>query len=286
MNDPIDALDPEKLFGEGGRVRVIGHAGELVDEADSTMDLCRERAQSGAADGYVVLAEAQRAGRGRDGDWECPPGRGILLSALVRRGLRSSRRKLLGIMSAVAATEAVRRFVPAARIKWPNDVVVCRRTDPLSLSKLGGVLVEQVHLSDRAPAHVLGIGLNVNQTADELPENPDVPATSIRLERGEALADRTPLCSQLLDRLDFWYGLLLRGQCERLLARWRTLSCLMGHRVKVRAVDQAFVGEVLGLRSSGELIVRDPTGRRHFLEEQRSELIFGSQEDYPDPTAR
>lgn len=286
MNETAEPLNAGRVFRESDRSRVIGQDGELLEVVDSTMDLCRERALSGARDGYVVIAEAQKAGRGRDGDWICPPGRGILMSVLIRRGLRSSRRKLLGIMSAVATSEAVRRFVPEARIKWPNDVVVCQHTDPLSLSKLGGVLVEQVHLSDRAPAHVLGIGVNVNQGREELPADADIPASSVRLERENVSTDRNLLCSKLLDRLDYWYDVLMRGHSERLLARWRSLSCLLGHRVKVRAGDQAFVGEVLGLRSSGELIVKDPTGRRHFLEEQRSELVFGSPDGYPDPTAR
>lgn len=276
MTDPEDPLDRDGILESIGRSRVIGRAGEVVQEVDSTMDLCRQRAESGAVDGYVVLAESQRAGRGRKGSWECPPGRGLLLSVLVRRGLRSSRRKLLGIMSAVAATEAVRRSLPAARIKWPNDIVVCGQSAPLVLRKLGGVLVEQVSRSDRVPAHVLGVGVNVNQRPEELPEKADIPATSVRIERGGEYTDRNVLCRTLLDRLDFWYDTLLRGQHERLLARWRNLSCLLGRRVRVRVGSRRFTGQVLGLRSSGELIVRDPTGRRHHLEEQRSELLPGS----------
>jgi len=278
----IERLDAGKAFSGGSRRRVIGCTGEILPLVESTMDLCRQRVESGAPDGYVLVAEEQRAGRGRKGKWECPCGLGLLMSVLLRLGLPRSKRKLIGIMGALATAEAVQRVGPPARIKWPNDIVITARpsspraecSQELALKKLGGVLVEQVPRSDAAPIHILGIGVNVNQPPELLPAHADLPPTSVRIERGGAWTDRSTLCRMLIERLDFWYEKLARGQFERLLARWRTLSCLLGQRVTIAVGSDTFVGEVLGLRATGELVVKNSAGQSMPLTDEKTTLVF------------
>jgi len=271
-----DVLSAEKIFAAHGRKRVIGCRGEVLPVVDSTMHVARRRAEGGSPDGYVVVAEEQTAGRGRKGKWECPPGLGLLMSVVLRLGLPLQERRVFTILGAVAAAEAVQRFGPPARIKWPNDVVVAVQEGDLVLKKLGGVLVEQVGRSDAVPAHILGIGINVNQKRRHLPGEAALPATSVLLERGGVRTDRNALCRTLLERLDFWYERLYHGQTERLLARWRSLNCLPGRRVTISMGGRTFPAEVLGVRSTGELIVRDATGQRLHLTEEKARLVFGT----------
>ena len=272
----IDPLNAEKIFVAEARKRVVGCAGEVLPVVDSTMRAARRRAECGSPDGYVVLAEQQTAGRGRMGEWECPAGLGVLMSVVLRLGLPLSQRKMLTMLGAVAAAEAVHRFGPPARIKWPNDVVIASEEGDLALKKLGGVLVEQVSQSDAAPVHILGIGLNVNQTRRQLPRAAALPATSVLLERGGVRTDRNALCKALLERLDLWYEELCHGHTEGLLARWRSLSCLLGRRVTVSVGERSFPAEVAGIRSTGELIVRNAAGRRVYLAEEKAKLLFGA----------
>ncbi len=271
----MEPLDATAIFGSGGR-RLIGRTGEVLQVVESTMDTARRRAARGAPDGYVVLAERQRLGRGRTGSWHCPARQGVLMSVVLGLGVSARERWLITLAGAVACAEALRHFGPDVRIKWPNDIVVAEKAQGLRIRKLGGVLVEQYQHGDAAPVHILGIGINVNQDRRHLPAGTPVPCTSLKAELGGRSVDRSAACVRLLDRLDFWYGKLRRGHPEALLARWRTLSCLLGETVRAQVNGQTVEGTVLGLRATGELILRLPTGRDMLLASERTTLLVGS----------
>lgn len=267
-------LEPKLIFRARAEPVVVGAQGEVLPSVSSTMDVARERLRAGAPDGYVVLAEHQTAGRGRKGSWECPPGRGLLMSVILRVGMPSSDQKLVGILGAVAAVEAIRRFGIPAQIKWPNDVVVAAEGgEALRVRKLGGVLVERATRGDAAPAHLLGIGLNVDQSADELPRDQAVEPTSMRLEKGHEL-DRNAVCRALLQELDSWYRRLTMGQHEHILARWRRRSCLLDRNVKARIGGRVVSGKVAGIRSTGELILLVESGGRLLLSDEKARLLL------------
>ena len=160
----------------------------VVAETASTNADVAAAARAGAAEGLVITAESQVAGRGRQGrGWSMPPRSGIAVSVLLRPdGLVPAKYGWLPLLAGVALVEAVRRVADVdAVLKWPNDLLVGGR-------KCGGVLVE-VHDG----AAVVGIGVNTSLTAAELP----VPtATSLTLA-GAAAADRDPLLRALLRRL-------------------------------------------------------------------------------------
>lgn len=270
----MKALEADKLFGAGPDPTIIGAEGEVLQSVSSTMDVAREALLAGAPDGYVVLADHQTAGRGRDGQWVCPPGRGLLMSVVLTVGLRATEQKLIVILGAVAAVEAARRFGVPARIKWPNDVVVASTGgDSLRVRKLSGMLVERVGRGDAAPAYILGIGLNINQSRDELPPDAALEPTSMRIERGQEF-DRNAVCKALLEELNSWYRRLVLGQSERILARWRLRSCLLGERIRARVGGQVLLGKVLGIRRTGELIVEDTAGQQLLLTEERTQLLL------------
>ena len=270
----VDQLKADRLFGSGGAGSVIGAAGEVVATCDSTMDVARTRLRNGAPDGYAVAAEHQTAGRGREGAWVCPPGRGLLMSVVLRLRLPARERKLLTILGAVAAAEAIRGFGLHARIKWPNDVVMAAyRRGGLHVGKLGGVLVEAERQGDSAPAHVLGIGINVNLSAADLPTGAAVAPTSMQMVAGREFS-RTVVGRALLAQLDEWYRRVSMGQSEALLARWRRRSCMVGHAVRARVGRRVLAGTVLGIRSSGELILQDEHGERQLLSDRNARLLL------------
>ena len=267
-------LRPDLALGARGGPVIVGALGEVLQSVGSTMDVARERLRAGAPDGYVVLAEHQTAGRAREGTWQCPASRGILAGIVLRLGLPKSEQKIVGIMGAVAAVEAVRKFGVQAQIKWPNDVVVSRKgPGPLAIKKLGGVLVERVLRGDAAPGYVLGIGLNVNQSPEELPPQTRVPPTSMRIEADQEF-DRNAVCRALLEELNGWYRRLAMGQHEHLLARWRRRSCLLDREVSARVGGRVVTGIVSGIRSTGELILQDRDGRRLLLSDEKARLLL------------
>ena len=127
----------------------------------------------------------------------------------------------LSLVGGLAVAEAVEDALQlAAQLKWPNDVMVDRR-------KVAGILAE---------AHdgivVLGIGLNVNQTRDELPADARVPAASLRTVDGE-VRDLAPLLADLLARLELHYDAWAAGGLDAVFDGIGSRDFLRGRRVRI-----------------------------------------------------
>jgi len=167
----------------GGR---LGRPYRFVAECASTQRLLGEDEPEGA----LVATDHQTAGRGRLGRvWEDTPGRGLLFSVLLRPTLHMAIWPELSIV----AGEAVAAALPVdARLSHPNDVMADGR-------KLAGILPEASTGRVR-----LGIGINVNQSAAELPENTVKPTTSLRIETGREW-ERAPLLAAILLELERRY---------------------------------------------------------------------------------
>lgn len=145
-------------------------------------------------EGTVVATDHQTAGRGRLGRvWEDTPGTSLLFSVLLRPALPADRLPELSVLGAEAVAEAVRELtgLPAV-VKDPNDVLVEGR-------KVAGVLGEATE-----GRVILGIGVNVSQTAAQLPPETRLPATSLALET-HAETDRGELLAAILERLETRY---------------------------------------------------------------------------------
>lgn len=198
------ASRPVFLWDVRRAVRSTGWRIVWLDAVVSTNDVVRGAAERGAAERLAVFADLQTRGRGREGRrWIAPPGRGLLCSTLWRDPALA---ETLPMRCGVAVAAAVGRFGVTARLKWPNDVLI-------DGAKVAGVLIESGYLGERPEYFVAGIGLNVLQSAEELPETP-YPATSLWLATGRSI-DRAELAAALLDEL----------AVERvdLMERWREL---------------------------------------------------------------
>ncbi len=271
-----DKLSSSAIFDSGSPTHVIGREGEVHELVGSTMDVCRRRAREGVVDGYVVLAEQQTEGRGRRTGWRCEARAGLLMSVFLGRAVPRGRRMVLSALGAVAAAEAVRGFGVEASIKWPSDVVVVGGHGRLDLKKIGGVLVEPVRREEAVPLHVLGIGMNVNQDADQLPGSTNLPPQSLLLERGGQPVDRNVLARRVLARLDRYYEQMLRTDDGELLDRWRELSCLLGRTVRVESEGRRFPVRVKDIQETGKLSVRAADGRQLELRDQNTHIVLDS----------
>jgi BirA family biotin operon repressor/biotin-[acetyl-CoA-carboxylase] ligase len=172
---------PRALGPQGWRVEVLART-------PSTNALLGERARAGEAAGLVVVAEEQTAGRGRlDRSWVSPPRAGLTFSVLLRPDLPAAQWSWLPLWTGLAVATALREHAQVdAQLKWPNDVLVDER-------KVCGVLAEV----PVPGAVVLGIGLNVTTTEDELPH---AQATSLRLA-GAGTTDRDTVLRAVLRAL-------------------------------------------------------------------------------------
>jgi BirA family biotin operon repressor/biotin-[acetyl-CoA-carboxylase] ligase len=174
----------------------VGNEIVVVEETRSTNDLAWEAAERGASEGFVVFAERQTAGRGQYGrSWDSAPYLGLWFSVLLRpaMSLRESA-QLTSLLADAVATTIKQETGCAASIKPPNDIYVAGR-------KVAGVLVEGRTDKDGNYVAVAGIGINVNQTIDDFPEELRATAGSMAMAAGRKVS-RTKLAIALLRKLD------------------------------------------------------------------------------------
>ncbi|MGH3500440.1 MAG: biotin--[acetyl-CoA-carboxylase] ligase [Nocardioidaceae bacterium] len=233
---------------------------EVLDEVESTNTVLAQQAAGGAPSGAVLVAEHQASGRGRlDRGWSAPVRSAITMSVLVRpHGMPLSSWPWVPLLAGLAVAASVRHetTVPAS-LKWPNDVVVDDR-------KLAGVLVERVDGGAPGAAAVIGLGVNVSLSADELPTQ---NATSLLLEEATT-TDRSVLVRAILRALD---GLLSTWECSGteprngLLPAYVDACSTLGRQVRVELPDGgSSTGEAVGVDETGRLLVRSTEGQQAF----------------------
>jgi BirA family biotin operon repressor/biotin-[acetyl-CoA-carboxylase] ligase len=198
---------------------------------------------SAAADpgGSVLVAEYQSAGRGRlDRTWTSPPRAGLTFSVLLRPDQPAPRWSWLPLLTGLALREAVADVTALdAVLKWPNDLLVGPRR-----LKAAGVLVQ---LADAVA--VIGVGLNVTTTVDELPVD---TATSLAIEG--ASPDRTALLVAILDRLGRRYRRWEGG--GEIAADYRDACATIGAEVIVSPTDGTpFRATATDVDADGRLVV-------------------------------
>jgi BirA family biotin operon repressor/biotin-[acetyl-CoA-carboxylase] ligase len=204
---------------------------------DSTNIRARELAAAGAPDGTLVTAAEQTAGRGRQGrTWTAPPGRALLCSLVIREPPR-----LLPLAAGVAVAEVAG---DAARLKWPNDVLIDGR-------KVAGILVEG---RPQERWEVLGIGLNVAVRPEDFPPELRETAATLGLEP-EAVE---PTLVRLLEAAARW----IEADAGEVLAAVRDRDALGGRTVSWSAGE----GVADGIDEDGRLVVVTGEGARVTLD--------------------
>ncbi|WP_256300068.1 biotin--[acetyl-CoA-carboxylase] ligase [Haloarchaeobius salinus] len=225
---------------------------EYHDSLGSTNDSARELADEGASD-VVVVADEQTGGRGRlDREWAAPPG-GVYASILTRPTVPPSQVPLATLAAAVAVTRAAREAGVDARIKWPNDVLAPVDDvagDGPEYRKLAGILTEMEGEADRVSWLVVGIGVNANVAAGDLPPT----ATSLREQLGEGV-DRQVFLQRVLEAYNE-----LGTDPDTVLPAWREHALTLGQRVRVETPSGEVVGEAVDVASPGALLVETDDG--------------------------
>jgi BirA family biotin operon repressor/biotin-[acetyl-CoA-carboxylase] ligase len=220
-----------------------------VPSLPSTMDAVAEAARAGAGEGFVVVAGAQTAGRGRRGRaWESLPDAGLYVSVLLRPSAAQARAlALLTLAVGVGVRRAIVHATGVApELKWPNDLVVDGR-------KLAGILAEGHAIGTDAQAVVVGIGINISASmmSDEVARR----ATSIEEERGQRIA-RGDLLEAVLADVAAVYDDLRRGGADDILRDWMAAApSATGARVEWDGRDGPRHGVTAGVDSAGALLV-------------------------------
>jgi BirA family biotin operon repressor/biotin-[acetyl-CoA-carboxylase] ligase len=233
------------LLKKGSLVREVFYQNRV----DSTNAVAAAMAAEGLAEGTVVTADSQSAGRGRlQRKWISPASGNLYFSIILRPSTGPDRVAQIGLVAAASVHRALTGEKPGLRIgiKWPNDILAGGR-------KLAGILCEAKSEADVIHYAVVGIGINVN--ARSFPKELADSATSIRLETGSD-CDRPRLLAAVLNAFEEDYRRWLdAGDLTPLLPYLEEHSLLAGRSVVVASLDRRRSGKVRGFTATGELLL-------------------------------
>ncbi|MFE0193410.1 biotin--[acetyl-CoA-carboxylase] ligase [Streptomyces sp. NPDC058989] len=228
---------------------------DVVPATGSTNTDLAGRAAGGAVEGAVLVAEEQSAGRGRlDRTWSAPPRSGLFFSVYLTPRVPVERWGWLPLLAGVATATALSRTAGVdTALKWPNDLLV---TVDGAERKAGGILAERA-----ADGVVVGIGLNVTLTADELP----VPGAGSLALAGARTTDRDPLLRAVLRSLDHWYGEWQTADgdpaASRLQEAYAAGCATLGRTVRAELPGGTdIVGEAVAIDGDGRLVLATADG--------------------------
>ena len=255
-----DATPPEGIEYRNAIARARPRLGRLASRFDflptisSTNDVALERSATAVAEGHdaeglVVVAGEQTAGRGRRGHtWFSPPGSGLYVSVVLAPARARVDRPRATLLLTLAAGVAIAEGIAVATglrpdLKWPNDLQVAR-------CKLAGILAEGA----AGQQVVLGYGINIAAAA--LPPELRDRTTSLESELGRAV-DRADVLVETLVALSARYEDLLDGRFDAILDAWRRLSpSAAGGRVSWTTKAGQLSGVTAGIDDHGALLVR------------------------------
>jgi BirA family transcriptional regulator, biotin operon repressor / biotin---[acetyl-CoA-carboxylase] ligase len=221
---------------------------------DSTNRVAMDLGYAGEAEGAVVLAEEQTAGRGRAGrSWHSERATGIYVSLLLRPKLAPVQAPLLTMMAGLSAHTAISAASGLSLdVKWPNDLMVRGK-------KIGGILTEMHAEPTQVRFVVVGIGINVNQ--EKFPAELSATATSLRAESSGKRQSRLEILVRLLREFENDYNRFMREGSGAVVERFQEVSSYArGKRVQVASGVESFVGVTAGLAPEGLLRVQRDDG--------------------------
>jgi BirA family biotin operon repressor/biotin-[acetyl-CoA-carboxylase] ligase len=240
---------------------------DVVAATGSTNSDLAAKATSGTPEGAVLVAEEQTSGRGRlDRRWSAPPRSGLFFSVLLRPGgtgaggltpVPAQRWGWLPLLAGVAVATALSSAAGVdTALKWPNDLLLVTDGEE---RKAGGILAERVG----GDGVVIGVGVNVSLTADELPV---ATATSLALA-GAHGTDRDPLLRAVLRSLGDWYGRWREAEGDpdrsRLLHAYAAGCATLGRQVRAELPGgRDLSGTAVAVDGDGRLVIAGPQGEQ------------------------
>ena len=251
---------PDRLLAEDLQSRLtadslIGRNIIVIDSTTSTNYEMECMARNAKPEGSVIFAETQTGGRGRMGrKWSSPRRKGLWLSVLLRPPLTADECTQITIAAAVALVISLKNISGVKpEIKWPNDILVNGK-------KISGILTEMSSEPDHVKYVIVGIGVNVNQSSDDIPANIRSNATSLKMVSGKII-DRSQLATDILHELDNCYKKVVTGKFVEIGETWSSYCSTLGKRVSIEIGSRKIIGCAEALDETGALLVRTQHGR-------------------------
>ncbi|HJF84415.1 MAG TPA: biotin--[acetyl-CoA-carboxylase] ligase [Megamonas hypermegale] len=230
--------------------KILGSDIKYFTTTDSTNNQAKKLALDGAVDGTIVISEEQNGGRGRlSRSFFCPKYKGIWFSVILRPDFLPQEAPKCTLLAAVAVTKAIYDVTGVkVGIKWPNDILYNGK-------KLVGILTEMSAEMERINYIVLGIGIDVNISVEETPEDIRDIMTSLSQITGKKVS-RLELLNKLLYHLEQLYIMAQKQSFAPILDEWRKYSITLNQEIKVISGNDVTYGEAVDIDDDGALLVK------------------------------
>ena len=233
------------------KAETMGKRMELHALLDSTNTRAKALAATGAPHGYLVIAESQSGGKGRMGrSFFSPEHSGVYITYVLRPRMLADRAVMITSMAAVAVARAIEAVADVdVKIKWVNDLYIHDK-------KVCGILCEASMDFESGGLEYAVLGIGINVTKMEFPDELSDIATSIENECGRAVS-RSRLIAEISNQLEALYGELDIGA---FMAESRARSNVIGRDVLVLRGDERFTARAMDIDDQGRLVIRTESG--------------------------
>jgi len=250
-----DALLPQEII-HTLNTRKIGRKIYYFNEVDSTNIVARKIIRNGGMktdDGTVIIAEKQIKGKGRlDRNWISPEG-GLWFSVILNPTIDLLYLPLITLMSSVIVTRIIRNFYQInAKIKWPNDILIDNK-------KICGILTETSISSNSLDYVIVGIGLNVNISIEDFPENIINNTISLKSIIGENISRKRILIG-ILEEFEKYYETFKKSNFTSIINEWKLYSGTIGSKVSINTGRNVITGKAIDIDKNGGLILKMKNG--------------------------
>jgi len=258
LADVPDLLIPEEITPHL-RTTWLGRTYLHYRETGSTNDQALSQAALGAPHGTVIVAEQQTAGRGRlRRPWLSSPHCGIYMSILLRAPLPVRDAPQSTLVAALSLVKVLREhYQLRAAVKWPNDVLIQDK-------KVAGILTEMQSDQEFTRFLVIGIGINVSHTKDELQAPFRYPATSVAMELDDRVSRRELLLG-FLHEFEQDFERFLASGFSAIVPALEDASATLGRNVIVQCGNSVYSGKAMGLTPEGALRLQTEDGREEIV---------------------
>ncbi|UOR12483.1 biotin--[acetyl-CoA-carboxylase] ligase [Halobacillus amylolyticus] len=237
----------------------LGHNLQHFEEVTSTQEVVHQLAKQGKPHGTVVIADKQVQGKGRmSRNWDSPKGKGIWMSILLRPELLPYQAPQLTLLAATVLAEVIAEqssILP--QIKWPNDLLVNHK-------KVSGILTEMQAEQDQIQYVVLGIGINVNQTESDIPEELQHKASSLQIESQQQWSIQGTI-QRILQQFERTYDQFMTNGFKDVKLKWEQFGYRIGEEVTISTMKKSWQARLVGIEPDGALLARDEKGKEEKL---------------------
>ncbi len=231
---------------------------DIRPELSSTNTVLREMAANGAAEGTVLIAQRQSAGRGRLGrSFFSPDGSGLYMSLLLRPAFAPAQAAILTTAAAAAAAIAIEQVsAKGADIKWVNDIF-------MEGKKVCGILCEAAFDASGSLDFVIaGVGINITAPAEGFPPEISDIAGAVFTHDNSPEEAKEHITATFLNTFTAFYANM---DAREYFPEYKKRSFLLGREINVLRNGEATPATALDLNDECNLLVRYRDGREEYL---------------------